>query len=71
MIGDLNGSIQHLTGAGQGNLAEDLRKLIEAVGASGELRDAERKDILEHLAVVSGGGRQTGDEKNGPTQDLN
>lgn len=54
VVGDLNGSIQHLSGTGQGNLAEDLKKLIEAVSASGELADGERKDILEHLAMVSG-----------------
>ncbi len=53
VVGDLNGSIQHLSSGGQGNLAEDLKKLIEGISASGELGDSAKKEILEHLAIVS------------------
>jgi hypothetical protein len=51
IVGDLNSSIQILTTSGQDELAETVRKLTEAIGASGELD--QKKEMLEHLAHVS------------------
>jgi hypothetical protein len=51
VIGDLNGSIQTLTTAGQSELADAVRQLSEAITTSGEL--ANRKELLENLTHVS------------------
>ena len=51
VVGDLNGSIQILTTAGQTELADAVRQLTEAISASGEL--THKKDMLENLAYVS------------------
>lgn len=54
VLGDLKGSIQQLTTEGQNSLAESLRKFTEAVASSAEIEDPVRKELLEHLSVVSG-----------------
>jgi len=51
VCGDLNSSIQTLTTSGHGELAEALRKLTDAVGASSELEN--KKEMLEYLAHIS------------------
>lgn len=53
VVGDLSSSIQQLNNAGRKELAEEFRKMTEAIGASAELRDDARKELLEHLSVVS------------------
>jgi hypothetical protein len=53
VVGDLNSSIQQLNTEGHKELAEVVRKMTEAVASSEELQDDARKEMLEHLAVVS------------------
>jgi len=53
VIGDLNGSIKHLTEIGIAQLAEALKNMTEAVGDSKEIEEPAKKEVLEHLAVVS------------------
>lgn len=53
VVGDLTASIQSLVGQGQDDLADALRRLTEAITASNELGDAQRKELLEHLSLVS------------------
>ncbi len=53
VIGDLNSSIQHLNTEGHTALGGEVAKLTEAVAASTELDDGARKEVLEHLAVVT------------------
>jgi len=53
VVGDLTASIQSLVGQGQDDLAEALRGLAEAITESRELEDAQRKELLEHLSLVS------------------
>jgi hypothetical protein len=53
VVGDLNSSIQQLSTAGQAELAETIRKLTEAIGATQDLTDDSRKEMLEHLSVLS------------------
>jgi hypothetical protein len=50
VIGDLNGSIQILTSAGQSELVDAVKQLTEAIGASAL---ADKKEMLENLAHVS------------------
>lgn len=54
VVGDLNSSIQQLNTEGRNELAEGFRKMTEAIGSSQDLDDDARKELLEHLAVVSG-----------------
>jgi hypothetical protein len=53
VIGDLNSSVQLLDKEGHQELATGVKTLTEAVGASEEIEANAKKDILEHLAVVS------------------
>lgn len=52
-MGDLNGSIQQLNAAGHKELADEIGKMSETVASSKELSDEARKELLEHLSVVS------------------
>ena len=54
VVGDLNSSIQSLAGAGQNELVQAIRQLSEAISGSSDLDDSSKKDLLEHLAPVSG-----------------
>ena len=51
IVGDLNGSIQILTTAGQTELAAALRKLTEAISTSVEV--ANKKEMIENLTHIS------------------
>ena len=53
VFGDLNASIQTLTGQGQEGLADVVRRLTEAIIASKELENTQQKELLEHLSFVS------------------
>jgi hypothetical protein len=53
VVGEINSSIQTLTNAGQDDLAKSIRQLTEAISASTDLDESIRKDMLEHLALVS------------------
>lgn len=53
VVGDLNSSIQELATTGRAELAEEIRKLTDALGSSPEVGDDVRKEMLEHLSVVS------------------
>jgi len=53
VIGDLNSSIEQLGTAGHNDLGEKFGKMTEAIAASADLDDSTRKEVLEHLAVVS------------------
>jgi hypothetical protein len=53
VIGDLNGTIQQMEETGQEGLAEAITELTAAVGASNELKEGAKKELLEHLSVVS------------------
>jgi hypothetical protein len=53
VVGDMNGSIQQLNNDGREDLAEEFRKMTEALVFSGELEDGARRELLEHLSVVS------------------
>jgi len=50
---NLNGFIQQLNAGGQKELAEELKRLAESLGSAPELNDEARKEMLEHLSVVS------------------
>jgi len=54
VMGDLNGSIQQLRQEGQVDLSDALEKLSEAIIGSAEVQDQVKKDLLEHVAFVSG-----------------
>jgi hypothetical protein len=53
VVGELNSSIQTLTNAGHDDLAKSIRQLTEAITASPHLNESLRKDLLEHLALIS------------------
>jgi hypothetical protein len=53
VVGDLQSSIQNLTGQGQPELAVTVQRLTEAIAVSQELQDAQRKELLEHLSLVA------------------
>jgi hypothetical protein len=53
VVGDLTASVQALSSQGQTELASVIRGLAEAITASKELRDSQRKELLEHLSFVS------------------
>lgn len=53
IIGDLNGSIHQLNTTGHDELAGKLGKLTEGIADCSDLNDGTRKEMLEHLAVVS------------------
>ncbi len=54
VMGDLNGSIQQLRQEGRVDLSDALEKLSEASIGSAEVKDQVKKDLLEHVAFVSG-----------------
>ncbi len=54
VIGDLNGSIQTLENTGHDQLVRALRELIEGIGASTDLDDNSKKELLEHVSLLSG-----------------
>ncbi len=53
IVGELNSSIQILSNAGQGELAKSVGQLTEAITASPHFNETLRRDLLEHLALVS------------------
>jgi hypothetical protein len=53
VVGDLNGSIQQFDAGGQKELAEEIRTMSEAIGASKDLTGEAKKELLEHLSVGS------------------
>ena len=52
VVGDLNSSIQNLTNQGHADMATAIQRLAEAIAASQELQDAQRRDLLGHLSLV-------------------
>jgi hypothetical protein len=67
VLGDLNASVQTLTNHGEADLAQSIKTLAEAVATSAEVTEATRKDLLEHLALVSGEAALPPEKrKNGP-----
>jgi hypothetical protein len=53
VLGNLNGSVQTLQTRGYQPIAQAIEALTAAIGESEEIRDGDRKDLLENLAVVS------------------
>jgi hypothetical protein len=53
VVGELNSSIQQLATSGRTDLADGFKRVTEAVAASSDLNDEQRKEMLEHLSVVS------------------
>jgi hypothetical protein len=53
VLGDLTVSMQNLSNQGQERLAEAIGELTGAIGKSAEIQDPQRKELLEHLSVVS------------------
>jgi hypothetical protein len=54
VVGDITGSIQQLNASGRNDLADAFKRITEAIGASPEISDEVRKELLEHLSLVSG-----------------
>ncbi len=53
VLGDLNASVQNLQTHGSQQIADAIGKLTTAISESMQIRDADRKDLLENLALVS------------------
>jgi hypothetical protein len=53
VLGDLNASVQNLQTHGSQQIADTIGKLTTAISESAQIRDADRKDLLENLALVS------------------
>jgi hypothetical protein len=53
VMGSLNASVQILQTQGGQQLAEAIEKLTNAIGNSKEIKDADRKDLLENVAQIS------------------
>jgi hypothetical protein len=53
VVGDLTASVQVLNNHGQAELAKTIQALVEAIAASTELQQEQRKELLEHLSRVS------------------
>lgn len=53
VLGDLNASVQNLQSHGSQQIADTIGKLTTAISKSMQIRDADRKDLLENLALVS------------------
>ena len=49
----MTASVQILNGQGQKEFADAVRVLAEGLAASGELQEAHRKELLEHLSLIS------------------
>ncbi len=54
VIGDIKGSIQQLNASGHSDLAEAFKRITQAIGASSELSDDAKTELLEHVSLVSG-----------------
>lgn len=52
VMGDLTASVQVLNQQGQNDLAREIQALTEAL-ASADIGNDQRRDLLEHLSVVS------------------
>jgi hypothetical protein len=53
VMGDLSASVKNLGDQGQRTLAAAIRALAEGVAASTDVNDATRKELLEHLTLIS------------------
>jgi hypothetical protein len=53
VLGDLNASVQILNNQGRKEFADAIQALAEALAASADLQEAQRRELLEHLSVVS------------------
>jgi len=53
VFGDITASVQTLNGHGQKELADIIRAVTEAIATSTEVQGDYRKELLEHLSVVS------------------
>jgi hypothetical protein len=53
VLGDLNASVQNLQTHGSQQIPDTIGKLTTVINESIQIRDADRKDLLENLALVS------------------
>lgn len=53
VLGDLNASVQSLKNHGAPEIADLIQKLTSGISKSDDVKDADRKDLLENLSVVS------------------
>ena len=53
VLGDLNASVQSLQNNGAPQIADIIQKLTSGISNSTAIKDADRKDLLENLALVS------------------
>jgi hypothetical protein len=53
VMGSLNASVQILQTHGAQQIADAIEKLTNGIGNSAELRDADRKELLENVAHIS------------------
>ena len=53
VLGDLTASVQILNNQGQKEFAGAVQALAEALAASVDLQEAHRKELLEHLSLIS------------------
>jgi hypothetical protein len=53
VLGDLTASVQNLETHGAPKIADAIEKLASAISESKEIKDADRKDLLENVALVS------------------
>lgn len=53
VLGDLNASVQLLQTHGDQQIADAIEKLTNAIGNSTEIKDTDRKELLENVAQVS------------------
>ncbi len=70
IVGDINSSIQRLNLGGNAELGERFGRVTEAVTVSGELDDAAKKDVIEHIAFVSGEEAAGRSEKDGSLENI-
>ena len=53
VLGDLNASVQSLQNNGAPQIADIIQKLTSGISNSTAIKDADRKDLLENLALIS------------------
>jgi hypothetical protein len=53
IVGDLTACVQVLEHHGHQEVAGQIQKLAETVAASPDLQEAQRRDLLEHLSLIS------------------
>ena len=53
VLGDLNALVQSLQNNGAPQIADIIQKLTSGISNSAEIKDADRKDLLENLALIS------------------